>query len=221
MKNTVATLENNVVNQKETIRDIHDTSTRIGELVENITPMQQETKANLIEVAQTLKNFNMAYDDSLYTFGLWNKTHGVAEYMYVRAAGFGLDSIKMYVLGILHSIGTIEQQNQIDKGYLGAELLINMFGETPEVLHYADILQYQHYTPDEYVEETGCTYEDIPKELILLWEALFHVDGTGLDIGYEDKLEQIGKIYGIESEEYNICKTTIEWLVHNEDKYRC
>lgn len=42
-----------------------------------------------------------------------------------------------------------------------------------------------------------CSIEDIPKELILLWEADVSVDSMGNEVGFKNRLTDIGLRYGL------------------------
>ena len=131
-----------------------------------------------------------------------NHMRGVAEYMFVNADKYGLDPDKMYTLGLLHDIGYIHNKDG-HAGY-GAELL-NSLG-----FIYGDIVSWHGTSPKAYMmlNET----QEIPKELILLWEADLSVSPKGEYIGFDARLKDIGHRYGYNSKQYNIAKETVEWL---------
>lgn len=57
-----------------------------------------------------------------------------------------------------------------------------------------------------------CSIEDIPKELILLWEADVSVDSMGNEVGFKNRLTDIGLRYGFDSLPYRIVEEIINWL---------
>lgn len=137
-------------------------------------------------------------------------TYGVAEYMFKRASDFGLNPYEMYALGLLHDIGYIS----VTEGHeaVGAELLSNL-GINSNI---TEAVRYHGYSPEKYKKEFGCTDEDIPKELVLLWIADNSVDGSGKVVGYAARTMDIGKRHGYDSEVYKSTRDTIDWLLKKE-----
>ena len=60
----------------------------------------------------------------------------------------------------------------------------------------ASYIKWHGETPKKYKEHNACSDSEIPQELILLWEADMHIDQTGKNVGYEYRLEDIGKRLG-------------------------
>lgn len=137
--------------------------------------------------------------------------HGVAEYMYQNAEKYGLNPDEMYFLGLNHDIGYINGKSGHED--YGAEL-ISKIGLSDE---FVALIRCHGMTPQEYKDVHGCFDYEIPKALILLWEADMHVDLSGEDVGYEVRLENIGNELGFDSNSYQICKETIDWLL-NQNK---
>lgn len=130
--------------------------------------------------------------------------HGVAEYMYRNANKYGLNPEEMYILGLLHDIGYV--QGRLDHEVIGARLL------EKEGYKHSSIVSWHGTTPLDYMRLRDCSVEDIPKELILLWEADVSVDSMGNEVGFKDRLTDIGLRYGFDSLPYRIVEETINWL---------
>lgn len=133
--------------------------------------------------------------------------HGVAEYMSGHAEGYGLDPDRMYVLGLLHDIGYIGGKSGHEER--GSDLLFR--------LNYDDttIISWHRTTPQEYMKSFMISDDEIPPELVLLWEADMMVDMSGEDVGFNRRLNGIAGHYGKNSEPYRICSETINWLNKN------
>ena len=133
---------------------------------------------------------------------------GVAEYMYNHAEKYDLIPEKMYVLGMLHDVGYIFGKPNHE--VRGAEIL-RLIGLSPtnDLVH---AVACHGLTPFEYMMQFGATLDEIPKEIILLWEADMHVDLTGEDVGYSARLADVVYRYGEDSKPYEICSETIEFL---------
>lgn len=141
--------------------------------------------------------------------GRMKHMHGVAEYMRNNAEKYGLNLYCMYIVGLLHDIGYINGKASHEEN--GANMLLSL-----KVLEkYCDIIRFHGKTPEEYKAIFRCSDDEIPKELILLWEADMHVDQSGEDVGYEARLTDIGNRLGFLSEAYRICDETINWLKSN------
>lgn len=133
--------------------------------------------------------------------------HGVAEYMYAHALEFQLEPEKMYVLGLLHDIGYVDGKEGHESR--GANILKSLgFG-----MEYFISILWHGSTPSDFLALTGgCKKLQIPKELILLWKADMTVNGRGEEVGYEERLRDIGDRLGYDSRAYKNCKEVIEWL---------
>lgn len=142
--------------------------------------------------------------------------HGVAEYMYYHAGYIDRDADKMYVLGLLHDIGYLN--GKAEHEFYGAELIRNTFDvDSQDIV--AKCIFYHGTTPNKYMELHMCSKEDIPSELILLWQADMVVESSGENagkiVGYNRRLKGIEDRYGIDSDAYRTCKETIDWLRQN------
>jgi len=135
--------------------------------------------------------------------------HGVAEYMYNNAEKYGLNKEQMYVLGLLHDIGYVKEKAGHEQ--YGGDLLDDLF--------YIDaaIITWHGSTPKEYKDILLCDDKNIPKELVLLWEADMHIDLNGEDVGFEKRLEDIGNRLGTDSIAYKNCCDVVSWLTKNFD----
>lgn len=131
---------------------------------------------------------------------------GVAEYMYNNATKYGIDKEVAYTVGLLHDIGYISGSKDSHEEY-GANLL-KRFGIYSSLY---DVILNHGKTPTEL--EQGYSLSPI---LVLLWEADLSVDLTGENVGYDKRLEDIGKRHGYDSKPYKICKETIDWLKGRE-----
>ena len=138
--------------------------------------------------------------------------HGVAEYMYNNAEKYNLNKDEMYILGLLHDIGYINGKDNHE--WYGGKIL-NQSGYIN-----AKYVYWHGTTPEDYKRANSCMNENIPKPLILLWEADLSVDQTGENVGFDKRLEDIGNRHGYDSKAYNICKQTIDWLKKENLKYK-
>lgn len=131
---------------------------------------------------------------------------GVAEYMYDFAAFHNLNPEQMYLIGILHDIGYITKE-KINREEAGADLLKRAGFKAENIIRSCGM------TPYQYCKKNECTTSEIPKELILLWEADMHVDETGKRVSYSERLSNIKIQYGEDSLEYEIANDTVDWLI--------
>lgn len=154
----------------------------------------------------------MKKDNKIISDSRIKHMHGVAEYMYKNAKKYNLVPEEMYFLGLNHDIGYINGKNEHE--YFGANLL-NDLGISSEL---SNAIYNHGSTPSMYILNHGCLYNEIPKALILLWEADMHIDQSGEDVGYKARLEDIGNRLGFDSEPYYNCKETINWLLNIENK---
>lgn len=136
--------------------------------------------------------------------------HSVAEYMADHAEEYGLDEGRCYVLGLLHDVGYAISNNQHES--VGGALL-DMYGYCD-----AKYIIYHGITPSYYKELKHCDDEDIPKPLVLLWEADLMIDVNGKEVGYQKRLESMKARCG-----EKIYKQSLEranWLIkHNHGKW--
>ncbi len=113
--------------------------------------------------------------------------HDVAEYMYENAKDYELDNIKdkLYVIGLIHDVGSII--NRASHEEYGADLLSAMGLEEK----YVDIIRYHGSSPEQYCEDHNITEEDIPKELLLLWEADLHIGPDGQYMSFKERIDDM------------------------------
>lgn len=130
--------------------------------------------------------------------------HGVAEYMYKHAEEFGCENKdEMYLLGLVHDIGYLygaKNHEQNGANLLGVDT------------YYGKFIFAHGLTPQEYMQQNSCFPTEIPNELILLWTADMTVDFNGNEVGFIERLNDIGKRHGIDSEAYIKSKEKILWL---------
>ncbi len=139
--------------------------------------------------------------------------HGVAELMYKYYDKFDckyLTHTQIYMLGLNHDIGYVISKSGHEA--FGAELF-------PFRSTMYECMYWHGTAPQEYMQIKECCKEDIPDELILLWWADLMVESSGKNagqiVGFQKRLENIKKRYGIDSGPYKICKDTTEWLSAN------
>lgn len=115
----------------------------------------------------------------------------------------GLDDKELkdlFVLGLNHDIGYQFPETNKEHNTIGGELLKN------NGYKYWKEVYYHGSDQDEY----NSLYLDI------LNEADMSVDKYGNDVGFESRLEDIGKRYGIDSKVYNRCFNIIKELEKRE-----
>lgn len=126
---------------------------------------------------------------------------GVAEYMRERAEEYGLDGNVAYTVGLLHDIGYLE-------GRLGHEQIGS------EILSY---MQFPQWITD-IIACHGSELATVDKEkmspmLVLLVEADLSIDMYGHRVGFDKRLEDIGKRYGTENNpKFDEVKSNVEFI---------
>ena len=111
---------------------------------------------------------------------------GVAEYMRDRADDYGIDGNVAYTAGMLHDIGYLE--GRLGHEEIGAEIL-EACGMRGEIVFA--------------VANHATELKQIPKEqvsplLVLMVEADLSVDAKGFRVGFDKRLADIEKRYGID-----------------------
>lgn len=132
---------------------------------------------------------------------------GVAEFMRENAAKYCLDGNEMYVIGLLHDIGYLTGRREHEKN--GAELLRGM--GLNEQLVYAIESHGKNLT--ELKEQMASDGKDIlidAPQLVLLCEADMTVDARGYAVGFNERLEDIGRRYGKDGIEYATASGTVD-----------
>lgn len=140
---------------------------------------------------------------------------GVAEYMYTNASRYNIDPEKAYIIGLLHDIGYISGTKDGHEHY-GAELIQKCFSTNFGMPYIGEIIYDHGVMPLDYMSKHECNADEIPPELVLLWEADMMVDLTGEAVGFEKRLSDIGERHGFDSRPYKVCYNTIEWLKENQ-----
>jgi len=130
--------------------------------------------------------------------------HAVAEYMYEHADKYNLNRDEMYLLGLLHDIGYLYLRAEHEK--CGAAILNNCG------YNKFDIVESHGMTPTEYKARYNCSDTEIPKELVLLWEANMSIDAEGNNVGLFNRLGDVCSRYGATSETFRVCNEIIQWL---------
>lgn len=124
--------------------------------------------------------------------------HGVAEYMYEHAGEYGLPADDMYLLGLLHDIGYLYGS---DNHEVNGERLLRKNGF---------LLKYS-IAVGNHAKYISDSIHPI-KERVLLIEADMHIGPDGEYMSFRDRLNDIKKRYGKNSEQYKICSDNIAWL---------
>lgn len=113
--------------------------------------------------------------------------HNVAEYMYEHAKDYGLDSIKdeLYAIGLVHDIGAaIDKTNHEING-------ANMLSKLGLNHKYVDIIKYHGNSPEQYCIDHNVTEDNIPNELLLLWEADLHTGPSGEFMSFDERINDM------------------------------
>lgn len=136
---------------------------------------------------------------------------GVAEYMRENAAKYGLDGDAMYVMGLLHDIGYIRGREGHELA--GAEILRSI-GCTDEKLLFA----VQNHGGNLYEVEAAhiqnggeSLLKDCP-QIVIMCEADMSVDARGFRVGFDKRLEDIGRRYGTDGPAYRTASQTVSFV---------
>ena len=129
---------------------------------------------------------------------------GVAEYMYQEAEKYQLDPDRMYLLGILQDIGALHEKKE--NGEAGAALT--------EKYGYADseLIRQKDCSLSDYTRKHNCSRDEIPKELVLLWEAELRVGKNGNVVRMKERLTEMAKEHGKKSRYYANFAEKAEWM---------
>ena len=114
---------------------------------------------------------------------------GVAVYMSEHAAKYGIDPETAYIVGLLHDIGYIGGRDGHENR--GANLLANL-GVRADI---ADAIRPHGNFGDI---DPG----SVSNLFLLLIEADTQIDGQGAFVGFDGRLEDVGRRYGYDSENY-------------------
>ena len=114
--------------------------------------------------------------------------HGVAEFMFEHADDYGLQPERMYILGLLHDVGYMINNEQHE---LCGSSYLDLLGYVD-----SDFIRSHGLTPKEYMNFHRCMEDEIPKEMILLWEADLSIDIGGKQVDMLERLNGIKKRRG-------------------------
>ena len=140
---------------------------------------------------------------------------GVAEYMRDRADDYGIDGNVAYTAGMLHDIGYLE--GRLGHEEIGAEIL-EACGMRGEIVFA--------------VANHATELKQIPKEqvsplLVLMVEADLSVDAKGFRVGFDKRLADIEKRYGIDKKSdvndmpiYQSVLSNIEYIKAYQQEHR-
>ena len=136
--------------------------------------------------------------------------HGVAEYCYQYYNRFNckhLSKEEMYLLAYNHDIGYLIN----DMGHADASSALLSFNPL-----FKDLALCHDDTPMQACIELHKRPDTLPRELLLLWSAVYQVgefnEQAGKVIGYDAKLLELKKHYGGKSREYLNAVETIRYL---------
>lgn len=131
----------------------------------------------------------------------------VAKYMFEKAANYGLDPEKMFVLGLLHDIGYLYGRKEHE--LTGSELLSQMgFSNT-----YIDAIRNHGTSP------YGLPDHNLTSELFLLQQADMSVNAKGDVVTFEERLCDIKTRYGSDSDQYLTAKDIVMYQKENKGLY--
>lgn len=134
-------------------------------------------------------------------------TIGVANYMRDNASAFNLNANDMWVLGYLHNIDefTIKDNNEEN----GAEVLHKLG------FKFAQYTSWCKTSPMKYCKVH--LVEQPPRELILLWKAMYSINNDGEFVGFDKYLKELKLELGLMNLQYMIASETIEWIKEYEN----
>lgn len=131
--------------------------------------------------------------------GIMKHSIGVAKYMYEKAEDKNLDKYKMLILGLLHDIGKIEDEQSHD--VFGFDILNNTISD--KIILRA--IRSHHTNPDMVCKMSGMNCNT--PEYRLLIEAECCINEQGEQVSYDERLEEIKSLYGDNSDIYkNMCE---------------
>lgn len=139
----------------------------------------------------------------------------VAEYMRKHAYKYGLDADEMYVVGLLHDVGYL--CGRINHEQVGSDILTRI-GIKPDIAYAVC----KHGT-SPYKVEQGLQQDllQVCPVLVLLYEADMAVDAQGFCVGFDRRLQDIGKRYGYDSIAYKTAHETVEYVRNKQRQLNC
>lgn len=129
-------------------------------------------------------------------------TLGVAKYMKENASNFGLDPEDMWVLGYLHNINNLMEDNpKCDDN----SVILHRLG-----FKMSQYTSWCHESPVKYCK--NLVVEMPPTKLILLWKAMYSINSEGEVVEYDEVLKELKSKLGILNVRYMIAAETVSWL---------
>ena len=139
---------------------------------------------------------------------------GVAEYMYTKATDYNLDPDEMYLIGILHDIGFINDYSD-DSNYqeYGDEILkkIGLTSKKGKLIR--DIIKLNNSVPDFKMDWNN----KIHRIKYLLYEADMSISSVGRQVSYDGRLQNLYEYYD-DDDIFEKGKAIVEWLEQNIKK---
>ena len=134
-------------------------------------------------------------------FGI-KHTLGVAEYMKENAYIFNLNKEDMWVLGYLHNIN--EHIDDKSASEHNAAILHRLGFKLAQYTSWCKV------SPLTYCK--NLIVEIPPKELILLWKAIYSTNLEGEIVGYDECLKELKNTFGLMNMNYMVAAETVNWL---------
>ena len=137
---------------------------------------------------------------------------GVAEYMRENAEKYGLNPDEMYTIGLLHDIGYLNGR----AGHEETGLAILKGIGLPENSKSAFAISQHGKNLYQVEEDNKAMYNDgllkgCP-EIVLLCEADMSIDARGFNVGFEERLKDIGTRYGFDHIAYQTASATVAFV---------
>lgn len=137
---------------------------------------------------------------------------GVAEYMHSKAKTYNLDPDEMYIIGILHDIGFINDYSTDHNYQEYGDKLLEKIGLTSEKgLIIRDIIKLNNSVPDFTMDWN----DEICKIRYLLYEADMRISSTGKLVDYDRRLQNLYEYYD-DDDIFEKGKSIISWLESNQ-----
>lgn len=139
---------------------------------------------------------------------------GVAEYMYTKATDYNLDPDEMYLIGILHDIGFINDYST-DANYqdYGDEILKKIGLTSKKGKLVRDIIKLNNSVPDFKMDWNN----KIHRIKYLLYEADMSISSVGRQVSYDGRLQNLYEYYD-DDDIFEKGKAIVEWLEQNIKK---
>ena len=135
----------------------------------------------------------------------------VAAYMYEKAPDYNLNPEYMYVLGLIHDIGYIDEGE--NHAQYGSQLLYDIGLRDTDNFSFNTMIANHSSVPDFEMDWNNEEH----RMKYLLYEADMRINSTGKLVDYDRRLEDIYTRYG-DSERIDICTEVVNWLQKYEKK---